>query len=159
MLTRRELVTGSAVGALASVAGPAADATAAAIPAATFQPPPPQDIDNAALRRIADSMTKVGNSVDQLSGAFRTNTLAYGFAGSLRAAYTLYWKSHSKFPDFCEVGTDVFYDIYDWHLRQRLTPPVSRLQDGRLVITFMYTQLLVRVDQSGGYIGIPFDRQ
>ena len=147
------------MGALASAAGTPAEFTPAEIPAATIDAPPPQEIDNAALRRIADNMARVTTSVDQLSGAFRTNTLAYGFVDNLRAAYTLYWKSHSKFPDFCEVGTDVFYDIYDWHIRQRLAPPVSRLQDGRLVITFMYTQLLVRVDQSAGYIGIPFDRQ
>jgi len=159
MLTRREMVTGSAIGALASVAVKAAEPTPIDIPAATFEAPPPQEVDNAALRRIADNMVKVGESVNQLSGAFTTNTLAYGFVDDLRAAYTLYWKSHAKFPDFCEVGTDVFYDIYDWHIRQRLSPPVSRLQDGRLVITFMYTQLLVRVDQSPGYIGIPFDRQ
>jgi hypothetical protein len=77
----------------------------------------------------------------------------------LRAAYTLYWKTHGKFPEFCEVGTSVFYDIYDWHIKNRLPIPVSRFADGRMSITFMYTQLLVRVDQTTDYIGIPFDRQ
>ncbi len=159
MLTRRELVTGGAVGAIAAVATTPEMSAASAAGAGTPEVPLAQEVDNAALRRIAEKTTEIEQSVNGLSDAFRTNSLAYGFVPSLRAAYTSYWKSHSKFPDFCEVGTGVFYDIYDWHIKNRQPIPVSRTTAGQLVITFMYTQLLVRVDQSPGYIGIPFDRQ
>ena len=54
---------------------------------------------------------------------------------------------------------DVFYDLYDWHIKQNLQVPVTRLADGRMVITFMYTQLIVRVDHLPAHIGVPFDRQ
>lgn len=158
MLTRRELVTGSALAAIAS----STDS-----PAATTGPAPTdpvsgsglQDVDNAALRRIAEKTTEIDQTLDGISGAVRSNSLAFGFVPKLREAYTLYWKTHGKFPEFCEVGTAVFYDIYDWHIKNRLPIPVSRSSDGRLAITFMYTQLLVRTDQSPEHIGIPFDRQ
>ena len=159
MLTRRELVTGSAMGAMATVAAAAESSANPVAGGTTPEAPPPQDVDNVSLRRIAQNTTEINQELDSLTGAFRTNSLAYGFVPALRAAYTLYWKSHSKFPDFCEVGTDVFYDIYDWHIKNRQPIPVSRTADGRLVIQFMYTQLLVRVDQATSYIGIPFDRQ
>jgi hypothetical protein len=158
MLTRRELVTSGAIGAIASVATASATASEATTVAESAEAPP-QEVDNAALRRIAQNTTTIDQNLNGLGAAFKTNTLAYGHVPKLREAYTLYWKSHSKFPEFCEVGTDVFYDIYDWHIKNRLTAPVSRIADGRMAITFMYTQLLVRVDQTPGYIGIPFDRQ
>ena|SRR5688572_12446060 len=155
MLTRRELVTGTALGAIATAAS-SADSTAT-----TPGPihPAIQDTDNAALRTIATKTTEMDQTLDGLAGVVRSNSLAFGFVPKLRDAYTLYWKSHGKFPEFCEVGTSVFYDIYDWHVKNRLPIPVSRFADGRMSITFMYTQLLVRIDQAVDYVGIPFDRQ
>ena len=161
MLTRRELVTGTALGAIATVASSTEASPSPARPANADAPPetPPQDVDNAALRRIAEKTTEIDQTLDGLSGAVRSNSLAFGFVPKLREAYTLYWKTHSKFPEFCEVGTSVFYDIYDWHIKNRQPIPVSRFADGRMSITFMYTQLLVRIDQAPEYVGLPFDRQ
>jgi hypothetical protein len=157
MLTRRELVTGSALGAVAAASTTAAvDAPPGA---AGTEPAPAQDSDSAALKTIASKTTEIDQTLDGLSGVVRSNSLAFGFVPKLRDAYTLYWKTHGKFPEFCEVGTSVFYDIYDWHIKNRLPVPVSRFADNRVAITFMYTQLLVRVDQPAEYLGIPFDRQ
>ncbi len=157
MLTRRELVTGTALGAIASVA-PSADSTSS--PPETAAPEAPvQDVDNAALRTIASKTTEIDQTLDGLASVVRSNSLAFGYVPKLREAYTLYWKTHGKFPEFCEVGTSVFYDIYDWHIKNRLPVPVSRFADGRMSISFMYTQLLVRIDQAADYIGLPFDRQ
>ena len=151
MLTRRELVTGTALGAMA------ASASTSGTPAAAE--PPPQEVDNTSLRRIAEKTTEIDQTLDNLSSAVRSNSLAFGFVPRLREAFTLYWKTHGKMPEFCEVGVAVFYDIYDWHVKNRLAVPVSRLADNRMAITFMFTQLLIRLDQSDNYVGIPFDRQ
>lgn len=159
MLTRRELVTGGAVGALATITVDSSASPDTYSTKGALTETPPQDVDNASLRRIADKTSEIDQTLDGLSAAFRTNTLAYGFVPKLREAYTLYWKTQGKFPEFCEVGTDVFYDIYDWHIKNSQPIPVSRSADGRMAITFMYTQLLVRVDQSPTYVGVPFDRQ
>lgn len=155
MLTRRELVTGGALGAIAT-ATTTTDSTAQPADPVSAPDTTAQDVDNNALRKIADGSADISRS---LSAGFRSNSLAHGYVPKLREAYTLYWKTHGKFPEFCEVGTDVFYDLYDWHIKNGLPIPVTRLADGRMVITFMYTQLIVRVDQAPGYVGIPFDRQ
>ena len=157
MLTRRELVTGTALGAIAAAA-PSTESTGSA-PVPIVDDAPLQDVDNTSIRIIATKTTEIDQTLDGLAGVVRSNSLAFGFVPKLRDAYTLYWTSHGKFPEFCEVGTSVFYDIYDWHIKNRLPVPVSRFADGRMSITFMYTQLLVRVDQSPDYVGIPFDRQ
>ena len=162
MLTRRELVTGTALGAIATAASSADSTASTPGPAGAATPQGvaiQQDADSASLKVIATKTTEIDQTLDTLSGVVRSNTLAFGFVPRLRDAYTLYWRSHGKFPEFCEVGTSVFYDIYDWHIKNQLAVPVSRFADGRVAISFMYTQLLVRVDQAADYVGIPFDRQ
>jgi hypothetical protein len=151
MLTRRELVTGTALGALATTTS-RSESTAA-------EEPEPQDVDNAAIRRIAEKTTEIDQTLDNLSSTVRSNSLAFGFVPRLRDAFTLYWKSHGKMPEFCEIGVAVFYDIYDWHVKNQLAVPVSRFAENRMAITFMFTLLLVRLDQADNYVGIPFDRQ
>src|SRR5687768_2356976 len=158
MLTRRELVTTTALGAIATAAS-STDTKASAPTPGTSASAAPQDVDNASLRVIAGKTTEIDQTLDGLAGVVRSNSLAFGFVPKLRDAYTLYWRTHGKFPEFCEVGTAVFYDIYDWHVKNRLPIPVSRFADGRMSITFMYTQLLVRIDQAADYVGLPFDRQ
>jgi len=156
MITRRALVTGTTLGAIATAA---AGLDAAAGPEAPATPDvPAQEVDNAALRRIAEKTTEIDQTLDGLSGAVRSNSLAFGYVPRIREAYTTYWKIHGKFPDFCEVGVNLFYDIYDWHIKNRQPIPVTRRADGSTSITFMYTELLVRVDQAPDYLGIPFDR-
>ena len=81
------------------------------------------------------------------------------YVKDIKVASSIWMKENGKFPEFIEVGTDVFYDIYDYHVKQRLPIPVNRLNDGRMTISFMYTQLLVRVDQAANFVGVPFDRQ
>ena len=58
MLTRRELVTGTAIGALATIATPDTDAASDTVTTADSSSAPngtpAQEVDNAALRRIAD---------------------------------------------------------------------------------------------------------
>lgn len=163
MLTRRELVTGTAIGALATIATSDTAAASGTVIATGLNSPlidtSPQEVDNAALRRIADRMDSMSREVGGLSSVLRSNSVAYGYIPKLREAFTLFWKTNEKFPEFIEVGTDVFYDIYDYHVKQRLPIPVNRLNDGRMTITYMYTQLVVRVDQAANFIGIPFDRQ
>ena len=157
MISRRALVTGGAIGALSTT--PALADAASSQAGQSTRTQAQQDTDTALLRRMNDRLDGIGQDVGGLSSVFRTNSVAYGYIPKLREAYTLFWKTNGKFPEFVEVGTHVFYDIYDYHVKQRLPIPVNRLNDGRMTITFMYTQLLVRVDQAPGFIGVPFDRQ
>ena len=156
MLTRREMVTGTALGAVATTVG---SVYAAPVPLAPVESEPAaQEVNNASLRRIADKTTQIDATLDGLARGVNSNTLAFGFVPRLRDIYTTYWKIHGKFPDFLDVGTNVFYDIYDWHIKNRLPIPVRRPPTGLMSITFMYTELIVRIDQDPDYFGVPYDR-
>ena len=57
-----------------------------------------------------------------------------------------------------EIGTSLFYDVYDWHVRHAQQIQIIRLADQRFAIQFMFTQLIVRWEQDANYLGTPFDR-
>ena len=62
-----------------------------------------------------------------------------------------------KYPDFLEIGLDVWDNIYDWHVAYQQPLNVSRLTDGRYAMLFSFTTLLLRPDQSPDYVGYAFD--
>jgi hypothetical protein len=57
-----------------------------------------------------------------------------------------------------EVGTAVFFDMYDWHVKHRQQLAVTRQSDGRYAMQFMFTFLVLRPDQDVNYIGYPYDK-
>jgi hypothetical protein len=67
-------------------------------------------------------------------------------------------RSAGKFPDFLEIGVDVFYQVYDWHVRHNQQIQITRVAEQRFAIQWMFTQLILRWEQDPKYIGVPFDR-
>ena len=65
--------------------------------------------------------------------------------------------STRKYPDFLEIGIDVWENIYDWHVVYQQPLNVSRLADGRYAMMFTFTMLLLRSDQNPDFVGYAFD--
>jgi len=76
---------------------------------------------------------------------------------AIRQQQRTFIRANQKYPDFMEVGLGVWEDVYDWHVKHRQTIAASRLTDGRYVLAFMFTNLLLRSDQSPEYVGFGFD--
>jgi hypothetical protein len=142
MLSRRDLITAGVVGGVApATAGPA--------------PIEQQVADRDGQREIARRISEVQ---DVLRTEFQTASLAYGIITKLRADMEQFLRSHTKFPDFIEIGVGVFLEVYDWHVKNRQQLTVSRLADGRYGMQFMFTTLILRPEQDRNYIGVPYDR-
>lgn len=75
----------------------------------------------------------------------------------IRAAQKTYLRSNGKLPDFIEVGADVWFQIYDWHVRWQLPVEQSRDPQGRLTLAMHGTLVLLRPDTLANYIGLPYD--
>jgi hypothetical protein len=75
----------------------------------------------------------------------------------LRGAMIQFLRANAKFPDALEVGPGVFLDIYDWHVRNRVTPVMARGADGRYTLGFLFTRLQLRTDTQPDYVGVPYD--
>jgi hypothetical protein len=79
--------------------------------------------------------------------------------GAVRQRITDYLRAQMKFPDFLDIGTDIFYLIYDWHVRNAQPIVFNRDPQGRYTLQFMATTLVLRPDLVPNYIGTPYDNR
>ena len=144
MVTRRDVVTGGALSALT---------------AAAFAEPAPAEQDDgqtaSAVRGLRGSLDSINST---LNTAFETNAVAFGYVPKIREMFTTFMRANFKFPDYMEIGMDVFYDLYDWHIKHNRQMEVSRVLDNRMAIRFMFTLMVLRPEQDPKYLGIPYDR-
>jgi hypothetical protein len=75
----------------------------------------------------------------------------------VRSQQHTWMQSARKYPDFIEIGLDVWDNVYDWHVAYQQPVNVTRLTDGRYTMTFMFTTLLLRPDQAADFVGFAFD--
>jgi hypothetical protein len=66
-------------------------------------------------------------------------------------------RSSGRYPEFLEVGLQVWESVYDWHVLFQQPLSAVRLADGRCTMTFMFTTLLLRPDLDPDHVGYPFD--
>lgn len=76
---------------------------------------------------------------------------------AVRDQQRTFLRSAGKFPDYIEVGVDVWQGIYDWHILWQQPVSVTRDQTGRYTIPLMGTNVVLRPDMVGNYIGTAYD--
>lgn len=144
MISRREVVTAGVLGTLSSGVAP--------VPAEAEQ-------GDAGVRQ---ALLDIKKELEEIKGHLHTgmvaSSLLNGRVGLLNERIEKYLRSAGKFPEFCDIGTAVFYEIYDWHVTHQQQINVTRMADQRLMIQFMFTQLVLRWENDSNYIGAPFDR-
>jgi len=143
MISRRDVVTAGVLGTLATTG--AAEAGQSQSDAQL----------SASVKSLEDKLNELKLSVEQ---GLRGNSMNYGNVGQVKSVIQKYAKVSGKFPDWCEVGLDVFYDVYDWHVRHQQQIQITRIADQRLAIQFMFTQLILRWENVETYVGTPYDR-
>jgi hypothetical protein len=144
MLSRRELLTAGVAGGLSPAPITAATATAEQQPA-----------DREGQREIARNISQVEGILRQ---AFQTSSLSHGFVAKIRALMEQFLRANQKFPDFFDVGLSVFFDVYDWHVKNRQQLLCTRQADGRYTMQFMFSTLIMRPEQDPNYISYPYDK-
>jgi hypothetical protein len=75
----------------------------------------------------------------------------------IRTRQTDYLKANNKFPDFIDVGVDVWMAVYDWHIRLQQPLVLGRDGSGRYTMTLAFTQLVLRPETPPGFISPPYD--
>lgn len=109
-------------------------------------------------RRVDEMIAQFEAIVAELrQGNSGCSTGTCATVGRIRDAMSVFLRANAKFPDVLEVGPGVFYDVYDWHIRNRLPLSSARAADGRYGLGFMFTRLLLRPDAQPDYLGAPYD--
>jgi hypothetical protein len=113
--------------------------------------------DAAEEREINQTLKALITEIQQPEHSLAPGDLAY--VTRLREQMLEFMKGTNKWPDFIDVGPNPWFAIYDWHVRFRIQPAVVRLPDNRYGITFMFTTLVLRPDQTPSYVGLGYDKE
>ena len=138
MVQRRDLVGGGLVAGLASMMAPAAEADAAV----------DDEQSTTAINRLRETFERQFDQV--YSSRWRG-------VSRVREQQRTWLMSTRKYPDFIEIGIDVWDNIWDWHVVYQQPLNVTRVADGRYAMSFMFTTLLLRSDQKPDFVGYAFD--
>jgi hypothetical protein len=134
MISRRELLaSGVAAGALASPE----EATAA------------QESDTVYLNRILEELRGIRKAVS-FQGAQAV--------AQVRLAQRTFLKNSSRFPEFVDVGFDVYESVIDWLVSVQQPVTINRIADGRYSVALFATTIVLRPDFPDNYVGQGYDK-
>ena len=148
MMSRREVVAAGVLGTLSTASSPV---TAEAEEAQTAE-------STAVTQGLAGVRSELGALNRLVAQAVTVPSLSTGLVGSVKSRIEAYLKTSGKFPEFCDIGTSVFFEVYDWHVRHQQQIQITRMADQRMMIQFLFTQLILRWENESNYIGTPFDK-
>ena len=155
MISRRTVLSGTTVGGVLASLEPHAET---APEAAAMQ----ADQSVAALAAVARAVNSMNNDVTQAINTLRNDLRRQnGFMDIevVREPIRTYLRNTHKFPDYIEIGTDVWQAIYDWHVRFLQPLVIARTAEGRYTIQLMSTVCIMRDELMPNYVGVPYDNR
>jgi hypothetical protein len=141
MFSRRQLMGGGGLSALFGILG--ASEAAAASTGATQQ-------------RTRDEEPPVADAIDRLREELRVQR-TFGEIAAIREAQKTFLRQNGKLPDFIDVGADVWFAAYDWHVRWQQPIAVGRDAAGRLTLQMLQTAVVLRADTAPGFTSLPYE--
>lgn len=139
MFTRRDVVTGGLM---------AGSLTTPGAPSPTAQ----RDSDE----KTAALLTEIRDELRRGRGNCNANDCQE--VERVRNEQRTFLKGRNKFPDYIDVGADVWERLCDWHVKNLVPLQVSRGTDGRYSLPFFQTFVVLRPDVANSYIGQGYDK-
>jgi hypothetical protein len=142
MVARRDLMGGTLLTGLSALFVPTA------VTASASEQRDSNDATAAAIDRLREVIEQQGNGC----ALGPCSTIA-----SIRTQQKTFLRANRKYPDYLDAGIDAFEAVYDWHVKNRQEPRTTRLPDGRYGVTFMFTTIVLREDQTPHFVGWGYD--
>ena len=141
MVERRDVIGGGLAAGLAAAfgGGDAAAQTRHDAPDATAE------------MKVADAIDKLRESIEHQHESPELS--------QIRAQQRTFLKANQKFPDYLDVGIDVWERMHDWHVRTQQPLNIIRTNDGRYGMVLGVTTLLLMPQQVGSYISWGYDNR
>ena len=118
----------------------------------------------AAAAAVDDDTQQISGSIDRLRKTFESQfdqsyaSLWHGIA-RIRQQQRQWMRSTQKYPDFIDIGLDVWDNVHDWHVAHQQPLSMGRATDGRYTMVFTFTTLVLRPEQALDYVGFPYDAE
>jgi len=111
---------------------------------------------------VSDDLQQVSGAVEALRKAVEDQfetvyTSKWRGVTRIRQQQRTWMRATQKFPDFIEIGIDIWDNVYDWHIVHQQPVNMARTADGRYAMVFMFTTLLLRPEQASDFVGFAFD--
>jgi hypothetical protein len=143
MVRRRAVITGTVLGGALSALTTASEAAGSE--------PPAQDAEARRLEEVAIAVRAVRDEISRQA--------TFWEIAALRDPIRTFLRANGKFPDFIEAGTDVWQQVYDWHVRFQQPISLGRTAEGRYTILLVATNVVMRPDMPPAFIGLPYDNR
>jgi hypothetical protein len=99
----------------------------------------------------------IASAIEDLREAIQLRLDSFPELTEVRTAQRTYLKANARYPEFIEIGVGVWDRLYDWHVRHQVEPAITRRDDGRYTMVFMFTTLVMRPELMDNYVGFGFD--
>ena len=144
MVHRRAVITGTVLGGALSALTESVEAAG-----------PQSAQDRLVQDRLVEEIAKAVRSVrDEIERQYTFWEIA-----AVRDQLRTFLRANGKFPDFIEVGSDVWQQVYDWHVRFQQPIALGRTAEGRYTILLLATSVVMRPDMAAGFIGVGYDNR
>jgi hypothetical protein len=148
MITRRDVVTGGIVAGALATAGPAEALSAELVTM------PQRDSDE----KMVSLLTEIRDELRRARPGPPCNANDCPEVERVRNEQRTFLKGHNKFPDFIDVGADVWDRLCDWHIRTGLPLQVTRATDARYTLAFFQTFVVLKVNVGNDYVSQGYDK-
>jgi hypothetical protein len=145
MIPRRNLVTGGLVGTVLGALGAGDEVEAAPVAA------PVADVTDEMVAKIVAAIAGLRTEVQGLK--------SFPEIAPVRDAQMTHLRATGKFPDYIDVGTNLWFAVHDWHIRWQQPLTLGRDTLGRYTLLFGQTTLIMRVEAIPAFIGVPYDNK
>jgi hypothetical protein len=104
------------------------------------------------------SVERIAEAIAELRVELRTQR-QFTELDAIRDVQKQFLRANAKFPDFIEVGLDLWFAVHDWHVRWRQPLTIGRDGLGRYTILLNATTVIMRTDSAGNYLGQGYDNK
>ena len=83
---------------------------------------------------------------------------SWSFVAQVRERQRMFLRQNQRYPEFIDVGIRVWEGLQDWHVENNLELKMGRAPEGRYMMEFMLTQLVLRTEIPDGEVSGGYDR-
>ena len=107
-------------------------------------------------QRSDEGSDRIASAIDKLRDEVHNEQL-FSEIAAIREAQKSFLRVNLKFPDYIDVGSDIWFAVYDWHVRWQQPLTIGRDPVNRYTIVINQTAVVLRPDSLANYVGIPYD--
>jgi hypothetical protein len=104
------------------------------------------DIDNSAINAIAAAVRDLRHPA------------VSPIVTQVRDRQRSFLRQNQKFPDFIDIGVRVWEGLEDWHVENHQELKIRRSAEGRYMMEFRMTELVLKTEMAELEVGLAYDR-